>query len=206
MRCKPVLSIGCITLNRLFVRMYCQWVSQATAVAEHIFYEVASWIDQFLMPFTTSNDNFELLEGEDIYFLPEKEHPWDTLLFCLFLKKTSGKLHRPLVSTYWDKKLSETPWKNRIRWFRKNGLDLSHKARWKRPRKVENKQLQAFLDKNDNYLQNKLGCSWALLNLLFTCVYVPQRTFERPEIGSLINWATCRLKRRMNRSKILLPR
>ena len=72
------------------------------------------------------------------------------------------------VETYGDNVLSETTCRDWFRRFNDDNFDLSDK-RENRPRKVEDCQLQAFLDKDDTQSQKmlaeQLGISQAAISM-----------------------------------------
>jgi len=79
------------------------------------------------------------------------------LLFCFNLKKSAAESHRMLVEAYGDNALSETMCRDWFRRFNDDNFDLSDKKRENRPRKVEDCQLQAFLDEDDTQSQKMLA-------------------------------------------------
>ena len=62
-----------------------------------------------------------------------------------------------LVEAYGDSALSETTCRDWFRRFKDGHFDLSDKKRENRPRKVEDHDLQALLDKNDTQSQKMLA-------------------------------------------------
>ena len=60
-------------------------------------------------------------------------------------------------NAYGDNALSETTCRDWFRWFIDDNFDLSDKKRENRPRKVEDCQLQAFLDEDDTQSQKMLA-------------------------------------------------
>ena len=97
---------------------------------------------------------------------------WEVLLFCFNLKKSAAESYRMLMESYDDyiyNALSETMYRNWFRWFNDDNFDLSGKKREKRPRKVEDCQLQALLDEDDiqsqNMLAEQLGVSQAAISM-----------------------------------------
>jgi len=74
----------------------------------------------------------------------------EALLFCFNLKKSAAESHRMLVEAYGGNALSKTICRD---WFRQFNFDLSDKKRENWPRKIEDCQLQALLDKNDTLSQ-----------------------------------------------------
>ena len=77
----------------------------------------------------------------------------ETLLFCFNLNKSAAESHRMLVEAYGDSALSGTTCRDWFRRFKDSNFDLSDKKRENRPRKVEDYQLQAFLDEDDTQSQ-----------------------------------------------------
>jgi len=83
-------------------------------------------------------------------------------LFLYFnLKKSAAESHRMLVEAYGNNTLSETTCRDWFRRINDDNFDLSDKKRENRPRKVEDCQLQAFLDEDDPIAKNAcraIGC------------------------------------------------
>ena len=109
----------------------------------------------------------------------------EALLFCL--KKSAAESHRMLVEIYGDNALSETTCRDWFRRFNDDNFELSDKKRENRPRKVEDCQLQAFLDEDDTQSQ-KIACrAIGFLKQLFPCGYMPWERFKRSENGCRMN-------------------
>jgi len=84
----------------------------------------------------------------------------EALLFCFNLKKSAAESHRMLVEAM----ATMLYRKQRRDWFRRfndDNFDLSDKKHENRPRKIEDYQLQALLDKDDPIAKNAcraIGC------------------------------------------------
>ena len=91
------------------------------------------------------------------------------MLFCFNLKKSAAESHRMFVEAYGDNALSETTCRDWFRRFNDNNFDLSDKKPENRPRKVEDCQLQAFLDEDNTQSQKmlaeQLGVSQAAISM-----------------------------------------
>ena len=80
-------------------------------------------------------------------FVPQQEHMREALLLCFDLKKSSAEcLWRPIA-------LSETTCRDWFRRFKDGHFNLSDEKREYRPRKAEDHELQALLDKDDTQTQ-----------------------------------------------------
>ena len=92
----------------------------------------------------------------------------EALLFCFNLKKSAAESRRMLVETYGDNALSETIRRDWFRRFNDDNFDLSDKKRENRPRKIEDCQLQALLDKDDTQSSQKcLPSNWVSQAAIF---------------------------------------
>jgi len=111
----------------------------------------------------------------------------EALLFCFNLKKSAAESHRMLVETYGDNALSETTCKDWFRRFNDDNFDLSDKKRENRPRKVEDCQLQALLDKDDRKKSQKMLAEQLDVSQAFPCGYMPWGRFKRSENGCRMN-------------------
>jgi len=92
----------------------------------------------------------------------------EALLFCFNLKKSAAELHQMLMEVYNDNALSETTCRDWFRRFNDDNFDLSDKKRENQPRKVEDCQLQALLDKDtqsQKMLAEQLGVSQAAISM-----------------------------------------
>ena len=89
-------------------------------------------------------------------FLPEKEHMQEAMLFCFNLKKSAAESHRMLVEAYDDSALSETTCRDWFHRFKDGNFNLRDK-RENFPRKVEDHQFQALLDKDDTQSQKMIA-------------------------------------------------
>ena len=108
----------------------------------------------------------------------------ETLLFCFNLKKSAAESHRMLEEAYGDNALSETTCRDWFRRFNDDNFDLSDMKRENRPRKIEDCQLQALLDKDDTQSQKMLAEQLDVSQQLFPCGYMPWGRFKRLELSA----------------------
>jgi len=133
-------------------------------------------------------------------FLLKKKHMREALLFCFNLKKSVAESHRMLVEAYDNNALSETTCRDWFRRFNDENFDLSDKKRENRPRKVEDCQLQAFLDEDDTQSQKmlaeQLGVSQAAISM---------RLHAMGKVQKIGKWVPYELNDRQMDAKFCLP-
>ena len=89
--------------------------------------------------------------------------------------------------------------------FNDDNFYLSDKKREHRPRKVEDCQLQALLDKDEPNHKKCLPSNWVFLKQPFPCSYMPWGRFKRSENGCHINWTIGRWSDAKTHAKFCLP-
>jgi len=87
------------------------------------------------------------------------------------------------VEAYGDNALSETTCRDWFRRFNDDNFNLSDKKRENRPRKVEDCQLQALLNKDDTQSQKMLAEQLGV-SQTFPCGYMPWGRFKRWKMGA----------------------
>ena len=78
-------------------------------------------------------------------FVPNEEHSRTALIFCFHLKKTAAESYRLLGEVYGEHR------KKRVNnGFKIEDFDVADKEHGKPPKKYEDVELQALLDKDDS--------------------------------------------------------
>ena len=90
-------------------------------------------------------------------FVPSKRHLREILLYCFNVKKNAREAHDTLVSAYGEHALSISQCE---RWFKKfvdGDFELDNKIRENAPKRFEDTELQALLEKDDTQTQEELA-------------------------------------------------
>lgn len=89
-------------------------------------------------------------------FVPEKGHLREALLFIFHLKKKATDAHQMLTKAYGNSAPSIRTRKKWFQLFKSGDFDVNDKDHGKPPKKFENEDLQALLDKDDTQTQQQL--------------------------------------------------
>ena len=92
-------------------------------------------------------------------FVPNKEHSRTALIFCFHLKKTAAESYRLLGEpiTYGEHAPSQKTCERWFQHFKIGDFDVPDKKHGKPPKKYEDMELQALLDKDDSQTQKQLA-------------------------------------------------
>jgi len=86
-------------------------------------------------------------------FVPGNYDLQTALIFCYHLKKTTAESHRMLVEAYSEHALDKSQCFEGFKKFKSSDFDVRNEEREKLPKKFEDSELQALLDKDDAQTQ-----------------------------------------------------
>ena len=90
-------------------------------------------------------------------FVPEKVFLRGVLLHYFNMKKTAAESHRILVEVYGEHALAERMCQKWFVWFKSGDFGLEDEERPGQPKKFEDEQMEALLDKVCCQIQEELG-------------------------------------------------
>ena len=87
-------------------------------------------------------------------FVPDKDHMREALHFCFYLKKKAVEARLLLEEAYDEHALSKTTCKDWFKRFKSGDFDIEDKIRTRRPKLIEDTELQSLLDEDDTQTQH----------------------------------------------------
>lgn len=90
-------------------------------------------------------------------FVPSKYDMRTALIFCYHLKKSAAESHRMLAKAYGDHALGKTQCREWFRKFERCDFNVRNQERGRPPKKFEDAELQALLDKDPGQTQTQLA-------------------------------------------------
>jgi len=86
-----------------------------------------------------------------------KQHLLEVLIFCFNWKKNAAEAHRMLVEIYGDTAPTDKPCREWFRRFKDGDFNVEDKPRSGQPKKFEDKELEALLEKDQSQTQEELA-------------------------------------------------
>ena len=96
-------------------------------------------------------------------FVLTKQHLREVLIFCFNWKKSATEAHRMLVEVYGDTASTDKSCREWFRRFKDGDFSVEDKLRSGQPKKFEDKELEALLEKDQSQTQEELAESLGVI-------------------------------------------
>ncbi|EFN77728.1 Histone-lysine N-methyltransferase SETMAR, partial [Harpegnathos saltator] len=90
-------------------------------------------------------------------FVLTKQHLREVLIFCFNWKKSAAEVHRMLVEVYGDAAPTDKSCREWFRRFKDGDYSVEERPRSGQPKKFEDKELEALLEKDQSQTQEELA-------------------------------------------------